>query len=160
MIRKLSMTCIVLLCTLSLTLGTTSTNAQSSAQPQKNTISWPKSQALPTFAKAKRLDVADVYQIPGDIRLLLATLQGVVNRTEPRIYLLENQEEGKLTWLNDLQVPYTLHDDYWKLVRKYKNEITGMIIYDPKLPDSINVATTLAGMKDAVVASPELAEPA
>ncbi len=158
MIRKLTMTCFVLLCTLSLTLGTTSANAQSSAQPQKNTISWPKSQALPTFAKAKRLDVADVYQIPGDIRLLLATLQGVVNRTEPRIYLLENQEEGKLTWLNDLQVPYTLHDDYWKLVRKYKNEVKGIIIYDPKVPDSINVATTLAGLKDAVVASPELAE--
>ncbi|GJM74980.1 hypothetical protein HMSSN036_71960 [Paenibacillus macerans] len=95
-----------------------------------------------------------MYQIPGDIRLLLATLQGVVNRTELRIYLLENQEEGKLTWLNDLQVPYTLHDDYWNLVRKYKNEVKGMIIYDPKVPDSINVATTLAGIKDAVVAQP------
>ena len=39
----------------------------------------------------------------------------------------------------------------------YKNEVKGVIIYDPKVPDSINVATTLAGLKDAVVASPELA---
>ncbi|GIO36861.1 hypothetical protein J41TS12_17220 [Paenibacillus antibioticophila] len=94
---------------------------------------------------------------PGDIRLLLATLQGIVNRAEPRIYLLENEEEGKLTWLKDLRVPYVLHDDVWTIVKKYKNELKGLIIYDPEIPDSINVATTLAGLKDAVVVSPELA---
>lgn len=33
-----------------------------------------------------------------------------------------------------------------------------MIVYDPEVPDTINVATTLAGLKNAVVASPELAE--
>ena len=32
-----------------------------------------------------------------------------------------------------------------------------MVIYDPKVPDSINVATTLAGVNGAVVASPALA---
>ncbi|GIO42816.1 hypothetical protein J41TS4_25740 [Paenibacillus apis] len=94
---------------------------------------------------------------PGDTRLLLATLQGIVNRAEPRIYLLENEEEGKLTWLKDLRVPYVLHDDVWTIVKKYKNELKGLIIYDPEVPDSINVATTLAGLKDAVVVSPELA---
>ncbi|WP_430522300.1 GxGYxYP domain-containing protein [Paenibacillus brevis] len=93
----------------------------------------------------------------GDTRLLLATLQGIVNRAEPRIYLLENEEEGKLTWLKDLRVPYVLHDDVWTIVKKYKNEMKGLIIYDPEIPDSINVATTLAGLKDAVVVSPELA---
>ncbi|MGG6310265.1 GxGYxYP domain-containing protein [Paenibacillus macerans] len=158
MIRKLTMTCFVLLCTLSLSLGTTSATAQSStAATPKNSISWPKSQALPSFAKVKRLDVADVYEAPGDIRLMLATLQGVVNRAEPRIYLLESQEEGKTTWLNDLRVPYTVHDDVWDLVKKYKSEVKGIIIYDPEVPDSINVATTLAGLKSAVVAGPELA---
>lgn len=148
----------ILLCALSLTLGTTSATAQSSSSDKwKETINWPKSQALPNFAKVKRLDVADVLEAPGDTRLLLATLQGIVNRTEPRIYLLESEEEGKLTWLGDLQVPYTVHDDIWNLVKKYKHEVKGIIIYDPEVPDSINVATTLAGLKNAVVASPELA---
>ncbi|WP_301627549.1 GxGYxYP domain-containing protein [Paenibacillus apis] len=105
----------------------------------------------------KHLDVANVLDAPGDTRLLLATLQGIVNRAEPRIYLLENEEEGKLTWLKDLRVPYVLHDDVWTIVKKYKNELKGLIIYDPEVPDSINVATTLAGLKDAVVVSPELA---
>lgn len=72
--------------------------------------------------------------------------------------MLENEEEGKLTWLNDLKVPYQLNDEALDLVKKYKNEVKGIIIYDPEVPDSINVATTLAGLKNAVVASPELAQ--
>ncbi|GJM81090.1 hypothetical protein HMSSN139_35860 [Paenibacillus sp. HMSSN-139] len=158
MFRKITMTCFVLFCTMSLSFGTTSATAQSSTESaSKNTISWPKSQALPSFGKVKRLDVADVVNSPGDIRLMLATLQGVINRSEPRIYLLENEEEGKMTWLNDLNVPYQLHDEAWDLVKKYKNEVKGIIIYDPEVPDSINVATTLAGLKNAIVASPEIA---
>jgi hypothetical protein len=154
MIRKLTFTSLALLCALSLTIGA---SASADDRSPKDSISWPKKQALPTFANVKKLDVADVVDAPGDIKLLLATLQGIVNRAEPRIYLLENQEEGKMTWLNDLQVPYEIHNDYWNLFKKYKNEVKGIIIYDSKVPDSINVATTLAGLKNAVVASPELA---
>lgn len=105
----------------------------------------------------KQLEVADVYDAPGDIKLLMATLQGIVNRTEPRIYLIENKEEGKFTWLNDLDVPYKVRDNYWDIVKKFAQEAKGIIVYDPKVADSINVATTMAGLKGAVVASPELA---
>lgn len=154
MIRKLTVTCLTLICTLSLTLGA---SASPESEPDKGSISWPEKQALPTFAKPKQLDVADIYDAPGDIKLLLATLQGIVNRAEPRIYLLENQEEGKLTWLNDLKVPYNLYEDYWDIVKKYTKEVKGIIVYDPKVADSVNVATTLAGLEDAVVASPALA---
>lgn len=80
-----------------------------------------------------------------------------MNRSEPRIYLIENQEEGRFAWLNDLDVPYKVHDDYWNIFAAYKQEVKGIIVYDPQVPDTINVATTLAGLKDAVVASPELA---
>lgn len=158
MIRTFAIRCFVVCCTLSLVFGTASASAHSSTgSTQKNQISWPASQALPSFASVKHLDVANVLDASGDTRLLLATLQGIVNRAEPRIYLLENEEEGKLTWLKDLRVPYVLHDDVWTIVKKYKNEMKGLIIYDPEIPDSINVATTLAGLKDAVVVSPELA---
>ncbi|KAF9118528.1 hypothetical protein BGX30_004521, partial [Mortierella sp. GBA39] len=132
-------------------------SAEPAANPSSSSsgIKWPESQALPSFAKVKHLDVADVYDA-GDVKIMMATLQGIVNRNQPRIYLLENQEEGKMTWLNDLKVPYTVHDDPWELVSDFKKEVKGIIVYDPKVPDSINVATTLAGLKDAVVASPEL----
>ncbi|RCW47978.1 GxGYxYP domain-containing protein [Paenibacillus prosopidis] len=154
MIRKLTVTCLALISTLSLTLGA---SASSESILNNGSVIWPEKQALPTFAKPKQLDAADIYDAPGDIKLLLATLQGIVNRAEPRIYLLENQEEGKLTWLNDLKVPYNLYEDYWDIVKKYKKEVKGIIVYDPKVADSVNVATTLAGLEDAVVASPALA---
>ncbi|MZQ86598.1 hypothetical protein GQF01_31285 [Paenibacillus sp. 5J-6] len=131
--------------------------ASSDSNEHSGSINWPKQQELPTFAKVGRLDVADVYDAPGDIKILLATLQGIVNREQPRIYLLENKEEGEKTWLNNLQVPYH-QEDYWQIVKKYASEIKGIIVYDPLVPDSINVATTLAGLKNAVVASPQLAE--
>ena len=84
----------------------------------------------------------------------MATLQGIVNRTEPRLYLLESPGgEGPYTWLRDLGVPYSLLN--WRnAVVKYRDEVQGMIVYDPEVPDTINVATTLAGLRDAVVASP------
>lgn len=156
MLRKLTVIGLVIVCTLSMSLGASA--ADSKDKTQASTISWPEKQALPNFSKVKHLDVADIYDAPGDIKLLMATLQGIVNRAEPRIYLLESKEEGKFTWLNDLNVTYKVRDDYWKIVQTYKKEINGIIVYDPDVPDSVNVATTLAGLKSAVVASPELAK--
>lgn len=120
-------------------------------------ISWPKNQALPVFAKARQLDVVDIERIPGEEQLLWASLQGLVNRKEPRIYLMRATEEGKETWLKTgLGVPYTVLGDPWELMGKYRSEVKGIIVYDPDVPDTINVATTLAGLKDAVVAAPDL----
>lgn len=154
MARRVTILCLAILCAFSLTTGAayaSGTNAQS-AQPNGS-----KNRELPNFKKPKHLDVADIYNAPGDIKLLLGTLQGIVSREEPRIYLIESQEEGKLTWLTDIKVPYTLHEDYWDVFSAYRSEVKGMIVYDPKVPDTINVATTLAGLKNAVVASPDLA---
>ncbi len=120
-------------------------------------ISWPDGQALPVFAEAKRLDVIDLERAPGELRLLSASLQGIVNREEPRICLFEPAEEGKETWLKELELPYEVHADPLAVVLRFKDALKGLVIYDPELPDSVNVATTLAGQKDALVASPDLA---
>jgi hypothetical protein len=124
-------------------------------------ISWPQGQALPRFAAPKRLDVTDITTLSGDEKLLLGTLQGVVNRTLPRVYLIGDDAtggEGPTTWLDAIGVPYTTHDDAWRLVEKYRSSVRGVICFDPDVPDSINVATTLAGLENAVVASPAIAE--
>jgi hypothetical protein len=130
------------------------------ARARNGGVTWPRKQALPTFSRARHLDVADIEQLSGAEQIMLVTLQGVVNRREPRLYLLQSpDEEGKYTWLRDgLGVPYTVHRNAWSLVARYRDEVKGSIIYDPEVPDSINVATTLAGLRDAVVASPELAK--
>ncbi|WP_274653189.1 GxGYxYP domain-containing protein [Paenibacillus humicola] len=159
MIRKLTAIGLVIAGAVTFSLGASAaTVPQPVTSAQGSSIVWPQQQQLPSFKKVKQLDVADVYNAPGDIKLLMATLQGIVNRAEPRIYLLEDEEEGAYTWLNDLGVPYKVQSSAWDILSKYKNEVKGVIVYDPKVPDSINVATTMAGLKDAVVASPELAQ--
>jgi GxGYxYP putative glycoside hydrolase C-terminal domain/GxGYxY sequence motif in domain of unknown function N-terminal len=127
------------------------------ALPCSAEITWPGGQLLPVFGEAKRLEVIELTGAPGELRLLSASLQGIVNRTEPRIYLFEPSDEGKETWLKDLKLPYEVHADPLTLVSRFKAELKGMIVYDPDMPDSVNVATTLAGQKDALVVSPELA---
>lgn len=156
MFRKWIMLSLALVCTLTMPLGAAAETSNQQADLNRNGgIVWPKDQELPTFAKAKHLDVAQVYDASGDIKILLTTLQGIVNRKEPRIYVQQNEKDP---WINDLRVPYRVHDNAMDIVKAYAREVKGVIVYDPAVPDSINVATTLAGLKDAVVASPELAE--
>ncbi|GAB6930515.1 hypothetical protein JCM10914A_44980 [Paenibacillus sp. JCM 10914] len=147
--RKFSMICLAWICAFA--FCTVPVSAKEAGHSQNN-----PHRELPSFKKPKHLDVADIYDAHGDVKLLFGSLQGIVNRHQPRIYLLESEEEGKTTWLHDLKVPYTLHQDYWDILRTYRKDVKGMIVYDPNLPDSINVATTLAGLKNAVVVSPEL----
>ncbi|WP_299092497.1 GxGYxYP domain-containing protein [uncultured Metabacillus sp.] len=157
MVRKLLLLSLTLLLVLT---GTAVYAKDANSESVKNgNIYWPENQALPTFAEAKHLDVLDLRDNTGDEKLLFTTLQGNVNREKLRIYSIEvNYEEGNYTWLNDLNVPYTMIEDPWEIILKYKNDISGIIIYDPEVEDSINVATTKAGLENAVVASPELAE--
>ena len=120
-------------------------------------VDWPRGQLLPQFAAVRSLDVADMDGSSGDERLLFGTLQGVVNRERPRVYLIEDADEGKEAWPSTFAVPQRRVADPWTLVERYRDELRGVVVYDPAQPDSINVATTLAGLRDAVVASPELA---
>ena len=73
------------------------------ADSSSPSIAWPDNQALPHFAAPQHLDVADVTGLPGDQQLVLNTLEGLVNRTQPRIYLLWGADEGPRTWLDTLQ---------------------------------------------------------
>lgn len=120
-------------------------------------IHWPAGQALPSFARPRFLDVADLSNSPADEQLLLTTLQGVVNRDQPSIYLLQPQNEGLTTWLTELGVPYQQAADPLSLLTRYRDRVRGAIVYDPAVTATINVATTLAGLHDAVATSAELA---
>ncbi len=152
LIRKLTIFSLALLFMLSLSFEAP---VSADSNTHNGSIKWPKHQELPTFAKAKHLDVTNVSDAPGDIKILLTTLQGIVNREKPRMYVQQNKVDP---WLHDLKIPYTRHDDAMDVFMSYADELKGVIVYDPEIPDSINVATTLAGLKDAVVASPALAK--
>ena len=109
------------------------------------------------------LGLLDLEPLSGDERLLATVLAGLANReydSGPGLYLLGDQEEGRETWLSELrpaQMNRLSHTSLESVVQRYRSEVGGLIIYDPALPDSINVAVTLSGLERCIPASPRLA---
>jgi hypothetical protein len=120
-------------------------------------LDWPAGQSFPIFAPLTTLDVADVSSASADQHYLFCSLEGLVNRTRPRIYLEEHEAEGATFWLDELKVPTNAVADPMTLVTKYASEIAGIVIYDPANIDTVNLATTIAGVRGGIVASPTLA---
>jgi hypothetical protein len=135
-------------------------SADLSPAPPLTGLDWPMNRAFPRFAAFDTLDVIDVEGRPDDEKNLFATLEGVVNRTQPRVYLLDGFGEGKTFWLDLLGLPAASVNrvaDPYSLVTKYRSELAGVVITDDAVSDTVNLATTFAGVKRAVVASPALA---
>jgi hypothetical protein len=120
-------------------------------------LTWPSGQTFPSFGPITTLDVIDVSALPADQQTLFVTLAGLINRTRPRIYTLDNGGEGKTFWLDKLSATKTPISDPFSLLTKYQKEIAGIVIYDDTQPDTINLATTVAGVDNGIVASPALA---
>ncbi len=137
--------------------------APAPAPKPASTVSWPAGQALPHFAQPQQLDVLDMASpscgCSADDALMLSTLEGVVNRSLPRLYVLQFGDEtppASDRWLTGLGVPYTVTTEQ-EVITKYRAEVSGVIEYDPNVPDTVNVATAMAGVQGAVVAGPQLA---
>jgi hypothetical protein len=89
---------------------------------------------------------------------LFASLKGIVNKTQPRIFSYEGDAfaEGPYTWLQSLGLGYTEQSNKWSLITKYRNEISGLIVYDPAQIHTVNLATMLAKSRGALIVSPLL----
>jgi len=131
--------------------------AQTDCYAPGSRLYWPPDRALPIFPEASHLDAADLTALNGDEQGLLVSLQGIVNRQQPRLYFYWGTDTTNLEWLNTLHVPSTISIDPWSLFAKYRHEVTGAIVFDPDVPDTINLATTLAGLRGAVIATADLA---
>jgi GxGYxYP putative glycoside hydrolase C-terminal domain/GxGYxY sequence motif in domain of unknown function N-terminal len=125
---------------------------------RNGSLVWPPDQALPTFPEPHDLEAADLSSLSGDQQGLLVTLQGIVNRRRPRLYFYWGTDTTNQTWLPNLNVPYRNNSDPWSLIDRYRSEINGAVIYDPNLPDTVNLATNIGGLKGGVIATAELAE--
>jgi hypothetical protein len=89
---------------------------------------------------------------------LFASLKGVVNATQPRIFSYESggAPTEATDWLSALGLGYTQPADRWTLITKYRSDLQGIVVYDDAQPDTINLATTIAGQRKALVAAPSL----
>jgi hypothetical protein len=89
---------------------------------------------------------------------LFASLKGIINRTQPRIFSYEGDAfaEGQYTWLQSLGLNWSEPADKWSLITKYRSELLGLIVYDPAQIHTVNLATMLAKDRKALIASPSL----
>ena len=86
-------------------------------------------------------------------RLLLASLQGLVNRRQPFLYL------GEDTPLDLLRARgYSTRTIGWEeAIRRFASEAQGAVLYDPKKSATVAVALTQAAIESAVPATLEQA---
>ena len=113
---------------------------------------------LPTFPRASSLDAADLTALTGDEQCLLVSLQGQVNRKQPRLYFFLSSDGSDQVWLNTLTVPRRVSTEPWEFLAKYRSEIRGAVVYDVNVPDTVNVATAIASMRGGVICTADLAK--
>ncbi len=100
--------------------------------------------------------------------LTLVSMQGLINRTGPRLYIhwwdstLFTPDPTSGFWMSELEkyveVVYLDLDPLSAvnfLMRRFASQFLGLVIYDPKTPDSINLATMLAGLENRIMIAPE-----
>ncbi|KAF5484928.1 hypothetical protein CGCS363_v014270 [Colletotrichum siamense] len=141
--------------------------ALGSSAPDISGLNWPANRALPLFPDAaKEIEYAKLTALSGEEQILLVSLQGLVNRRQPRLYLYwspdssNSDDEVNEAWLRQIEgqgfKSADVTSDPFRLVDKYRSDIRGAIVYDTKLSDTINLASTLAGLYGAVIATEEL----
>ena len=93
-----------------------------------------------------------------DLTLFVSTLQGIVNRAGPRLYVYHAAGVDDF-WLNTFRSPgewladYTLVPlaDLNALLETFRTEVRGTVVWDERTPATLNVATTIAGVEDLAV---------
>ncbi len=124
-------------------------------------VSWPEGQLLPSFpTPSQNQDLIYLREdiLSPDEMYLFSSLKGIVNITQPRIFSYEGDAfaEGPYTWLESLKLDWNEYSNPWDLIYKYRNEINGLIVYDPNQIHTVNLATMMAKDQKALIASPDL----
>ncbi|HEY1920767.1 MAG TPA: hypothetical protein VGH27_34795 [Streptosporangiaceae bacterium] len=153
-VAALSLTAVSLPATAS-TKPAASTTTKTATTPQL----WPK------LSPFQALVVAHLTGATSDQQLAATTLEGAYNQLQGtnRLYVVQSADDQ--TWLQD----HVLHGVRWSalkgqgsgttgqlnaLLADYGSDIKGAIVTNSSDPDTINLATTMAGVDDAMVADP------
>jgi len=108
-------------------------------------------------APSERWYVVDVSSLSLEERLLAASLAGLVNRQVPCVYLVYGDVERE--WLGKLQLMYgfAYESATWReVLAKFPEAVKGYVVYDPRMPDTVNVATMLSSAYDLLIVAPDL----
>ncbi len=117
------------------------------------------------FPLIPQTPVLHVLRVPAttnlSTRLTLASIQGLVNRDGAQLYLdVDNETGNASSMLSFLAAHYGAAYDQVDLAWVYEHYLTtlrGLIVTDPSRPESVNIATMLASLDDAAIATPDTA---
>ena len=119
---------------------------------EANELCWPEDRLLPLFLppvpSLRSLDMS-AAKLSDEERVMFCTLQGIINRTRPRILLYNHNEEPQNTWpsahsLKSVPVPTSTP---YALVKQFKEEIKGLVLYsNERCNHYSNLAVTIAGL--------------
>ena len=119
---------------------------------EANELCWPDDRLLPYFpAPASSIKALDMpaASLSDEERVMFCTLQGIVNRTQPRILLYNHNEEPRATWptAHNLTLSSISTSAPYTLVKLFKDEIKGLVLYSTEKSNHyINLAATIAGL--------------
>lgn len=119
---------------------------------EANELCWPDDRLLPYFpAPASSIKALDMpaASLSDEERVMFCTLQGIVNRTQPRILLYNHNEEPRATWptAHNLTLSSISTSAPYTLVKQFKDEIKGLALYSTEKSNHyINLAATIAGL--------------
>ena len=115
-------------------------------------LCWPEDRLLPLFLQPaptiRSLDM-NAAKLSDEERVMFCTLQGIVNRTRPRILLYNHNEEPQTTWptAHNLKTSAISTNTPYTLVKQFKEEINGLVLYSTELSKHYaNLAVTIAGL--------------
>jgi len=122
-------------------------------------------------AQPEHLYVVESELISAAELALLTSLQGLTSKTRPSIYILPQGRDSYRKFLEHMnkkyRVSYTMTSDVWALVDRFRDAYDGYILYDmptdvrkgegsPNI--SINIATSLCGIRRALLVDAGLEE--
>ena len=119
---------------------------------EANELFWPEDRLIPFFLPpaniVRSLDMS-AASLSDEERIMFCTLQGIVNRTRPRILLYNHNEEPQSTWptAHGIRTSAISTSKPYEMVKLFQEEIKGLVLYSNKLCDHYsNLAVTIAGL--------------
>jgi len=103
--------------------------------------------------------VVDVSQAAAEQRILCAGIQGLANRDagDPHVFLLTSARDAE--WL-DYSLRILGREPVYitpaELLERLQPKIRGQVLYDPDQPYTLDLATTIAGLRDLVISPTDL----
>ncbi|MBM3210862.1 hypothetical protein FJZ33_01495 [Candidatus Poribacteria bacterium] len=104
------------------------------------------------------VDVVDLRTASSDTKLTAITLQGQINEGDrAKIYLLLREQD--IFWLDWMKqkgyIKETNNLSIEEYIARYTKDTKSVVIYDPELPSTINIATMIASLNQGIVISPK-----